>query len=560
MNIKIDNNSYVSRNTKIDSSHKHRFNTESTINNFNTTTINDCEDQTDKPYKIPLHNSDIFLKRKFNKLNSLRRQDIKITTNMDSKDSQSNIYITENSPSNKVTEKTQKNIEVNKLSNIRLSRKFEGIKEYIYKTKELILMKFQMKIKEEKINRITESKNNEMESIRSSIVCLETAKRSFEEDFQVKYENYQRHLSYQIHKENKIFDELLERKKELEAEVKVLEFHKNNSESKLEKNNNFKYYLTCVRNKKLNLLPRRKLFLTKKDEITGKIEKKSFFRFKTKKIDCDKILRNGGNSILGIITSKILKYNDSIIYDNPSGLIEDLNLLEYNNLNLLERLNDTYTFHNELLKENSNLGEVNLDNEHSKNLIIKKEKKLKKLKENFNNILIEKEKLLSSYKKNNTFLLYSIDSKFYNKLIHIYNECLFFYTCKFSNCHQPINLNDTYDLKSSVSLEIMRFIEKSFDYLLTKFYGFKEIYPVLLREFEKELDLERKRQQCVDQKIEIQIKTELLNKRILERINRVNLSQGKRHNYKPPSIMKKAKVKELIKKKDVSEIYDLIQF
>lgn len=78
-----------------------------------------------------------------------------------------------------------------------LKRKKESIKDFMNKTRELILMKYTANIKQERAIRLQETYENEVESINDTIKSLKQAQSLFNETFYVKFGDYVKHLSNQ---------------------------------------------------------------------------------------------------------------------------------------------------------------------------------------------------------------------------------------------------------------------------------------------------------------------------------------------------------------------------
>jgi hypothetical protein len=75
-----------------------------------------------------------------------------------------------------------------------INRKQESVKDFIDKTRELILMKYTSTIKKERTVRLKETYENEIESLNDTIKSLQLAKELFNDNFFVKFGEYVKHL------------------------------------------------------------------------------------------------------------------------------------------------------------------------------------------------------------------------------------------------------------------------------------------------------------------------------------------------------------------------------
>ena len=76
-------------------------------------------------------------------------------------------------------------------------RRKESVKDFIEKTRELMLIKYTAHIKQERVIRLKETYENEVESINDTIRSLKQAQSLFNDTFYVKFGEYIKHLSNQ---------------------------------------------------------------------------------------------------------------------------------------------------------------------------------------------------------------------------------------------------------------------------------------------------------------------------------------------------------------------------
>jgi len=470
----------------------------------------------------------------------------------DSREGEKNIYLTQQSPSNRIisynTRKTKKSSLVK--NEFHVYNKTEGVKEYLEKTKQLIFMNYSLKMKEQRMNRMQQSYKNELNSVRESMKSMEITKQSFEENFQLKHENFLRYLKDQILEENHKIDHLTEINKSLQQEVRALELQKNKSKDLLERNYNFMFFLLSVKEKWSTIPSKRDLDLLESEKGNKRLSLKNELIKKTLNLNNFKLTKK--NSLLDSCKN---------IYEKTSDLIEDLTFFEHNNILLLEKYNNLNHQLTQLQKDINLNDETEIENEHTKNQIVKREIKIEKLKEKNSQILKEKENLLANKTKKEVFLNFKEKSNFFTRLLISYKLCSDFNNSKNKKIVAKfVKLNWKFVLNSNLSIEILKFVEKIFEYLYSNLQEFQISAPNYLRELEKELDLERKKKAYEDQKIEIKFKIEQLNKRILERINRITKLQGKRIMEKQPPLNTHMKQLKIVSEKEDSELAQLLQY
>ena len=108
--------------------------------------------------------------------------------------------------------------------------------------------------------------------------------------------------------------------------------------------------------------------------------------------------------------------------------------------------------------------------------------------------------------------------------------------------------------------EMLRIIEKSFDYLLEKYKFYVENKLFELKEYEKEIEVLRKKKVNDDQKIEFENKKENLKNKILERYNKVSIMPKRKiANKVRPLSKEKKETKQNTLKTEIS-ITDYIYY
>lgn len=160
---------------------------------------------------------------------------------------------------NKSEEKDSKNI-LNKLAP--LAQIYEppisssmrySVRDYINKTREVVLLKHSIEIKKETALKIEENYKNQIESVTDSIVSLRLGKELFEEDFILKFDRYIKFLRVQREKELNELSNILEKKGQLELDIQKLENRKNKSKEFVRLYREYRDFLICVRERTTKL-------------------------------------------------------------------------------------------------------------------------------------------------------------------------------------------------------------------------------------------------------------------------------------------------------------------
>ncbi len=128
-----------------------------------------------------------------------------------------------------------------------------SVRDYINKTREIVLLRHSVEIKKETALKIEENYHNQIESVKESIKSLHQAKELFEDDFFVKFDRYVKYLRVQREKEINEMNNLVEIKGKNELEIQKLEARKNKSKDILNLYREYRNFLICVREKTLKL-------------------------------------------------------------------------------------------------------------------------------------------------------------------------------------------------------------------------------------------------------------------------------------------------------------------
>jgi hypothetical protein len=431
-------------------------------------------------------------------------------------------------------------------------KKKESVRDYINKTRELILMKYSIDIKKERVVRLHETYNNEIESIKDSIFSMEEARRMFENEFYVKFEKYVKHLMKQKENEKTEENNLLETKMKLDQEKSKL----SNKISKLEKEKkNYEdclYFMIRVKEKILTIPENCKFeagVLNNTNtgntgNITGQNQNFSTSPAHTKKepienpIRNDQTAKNRANTLAKEEKEKFERirgyFNGNTIFDSPKELLDEIKKMEADNINKLNEFNKINFQLNEVETE---LLKMNEDDEkaYENNTldIEKKERQLKDLKDKNRKLTEEKNLLLienrdsgsAKGRKNNRFNFSSTKSKYsepqlFAKILEVFK----------STSELNLGSNEIFEIvkKNSTEVEMnmlmmLKNIEKTMDLLNNKYLEFSKSSgtDVQLKVIENKLDHDRKQKKNADMKIQNQIDEIRKRKEMEERNNRV---------------------------------------
>jgi hypothetical protein len=127
------------------------------------------------------------------------------------------------------------------------------VREYINKTREVVLLRHSVEIKKETALKMEENYKNKIESVTDSIVCLRQAKELFEEDFIMRFDRYVKFLRVQREKELNELNNILDKKSQLELEIQKLENRKGKSKEFVRLYREYRDFLVCVKERTNNL-------------------------------------------------------------------------------------------------------------------------------------------------------------------------------------------------------------------------------------------------------------------------------------------------------------------
>jgi hypothetical protein len=449
----------------------------------------------------------------------------------------------------------------------------DSVRDYINKTREIILTKYTTEIKKERAIRLKETYQNEIESIKDSITSMQKAKHLFEEEFFLKFERYVKYLQFQKEKEKNELNNLLDNKNKIEIEVVKLENKIMKQKEKLMQYSEYRDFLICIKERRIRLpdffikITELNFHNASKETYNGLPTENSKNNLANKQGKITKttfqtanIFNNNNNSNSQPSLAEIERYNDYLtknIFESAEELNEEIKKMEFENINLLEKLNHTRATVDELKTElNKREEEEKRNNEYVCKDIIIREKYFNDLKEMNAKLLEEKNNVsndrvfsstasqnLNAHKKISSMINFFNKNKktsnmsytktkfnqnmIYSKINSIYQCCLDL------KINKQSNLN-----KDNIStLKMLKVMERSMDYLLEeqKYYLTDPDKKLEWEKKKSELDKERKIKKAKELKNFEEMKRDQLKKNINERNNRLLVIPRKKvaERFKP---------------------------
>ena len=309
------------------------------------------------------------------------------------------LYLTEaNSPkvnndNNSIEQKKEENLNLEKLKNMKFipyDKKNPKINicknirllDYINKTREYHLIKYSLNLKKERVNKIINAKQSEINSINDTIKTLKKYEKKFNDEYYIKYNKYLKIIERQIEEEKKINHNLMLKINDIKKEIFIIESKIQKTQFEKEKMSRW-FFLQIQVKEKIKDFP-----IYYKEVIDNyvpkNIEKKKTNKVKSNKKYSDEEL------------SKIKAYKYKIIFESADEFLNEFDKITELTLQNLKK--------NELIKEEvekvkkeqndilfNTIKTKQLENNKMKNTI----EKLNTLKNNYKKNLHKKKELES---------------------------------------------------------------------------------------------------------------------------------------------------------------------
>ena len=402
---------------------------------------------------------------------------------------------------------------INALENKVLGNK--NIKKYIQDFRGIILSKYNFRIKQEKVNIISESLKSERGKTNYKLEDLNSNYKFFMNEFYPKLNEYVKYLEITLEKEKVKNISYLNTKYILQEDISQIK-------NKIIKFQNEKDYLVkemfsqiIIQEKKLNLPEYYKDIL-----LNG-------FSFK-------QIQKKYGEKVDINEYDRILKYKTSSELIGIDTISDKLKVLTNENINLLNQYNKL----NEIIisyKKEKDEAEKELDLESLKeidDLIIQKEKQLNNITNKCKNTeMILNNLTIKGFKQN-----YNNDN---NKIKHtkLYSKTEIFLKNLNDNLNYEINYEDKFfgkNTEEQLIMENLRKIDLIVSRFLSKYNEEKIKYNEQMKNFKHKFDREKKTQKTKEQRKNIFLKIESEKQKILKKYNKILFLRKRKIDFNRP--------------------------
>ena len=311
------------------------------------------------------------------------------------------LYLTEaNSPkvnndNNSIEQKKEENLNLEKLKNMKfipydkknpkvnIGKKIRLL-DYINKTREYHLMKYSFNLKKERVNKIINTKQSEINSINDTIKTLKKYEKKFNDEYYIKYNKYLKIIERQIEEEKKINHNLMLKINDIKKEIFIIESKIQKTQFEKEKMSRW-FFLQIQVKEKIKDFP-----IYYKEIIDNYVPKKK--EKKNQKINKVKSNKKYSDEEL----SKIKAYKYKIIFESADEFLNEFDKITELTLQTLKK-NEFIKEEVEKVKKEQNdllsniIKTKQLENNKMKNTI----EKLNTLKNNYKKNLNKKKELES---------------------------------------------------------------------------------------------------------------------------------------------------------------------
>lgn len=468
--------------------------------------------------------------------------------------------------------------------------KLPNIKDFIYKTRDIVLLRYTSNIKKERAIRLQETYENEIQAIKEKVESLEDARQLFNENFFQKFGEYVKYLSIKREEEKDYDNALIGKINELKGQIMILENKTKKIQTDKAGLDRWMYFQIKVKEKKKVLPNYYQLILdeysddmilaifeqeyqTKVPMIRGVekmikkiISKKIEYQPPSAKPNPNQSVSNSSVSesnptklSLNIEKQRIIVYKNNPVYRTAEDFEQELKRYENENLKYINKYNAKVVNLSELQQEREELSNELIKEDKLLNSSISiREKQLNMVKERYKKLLVEYALYKESNKDKRGFIISIgkglnqhrsqqdikkpnknkiIHSKLYNKIIEIYN------TAKTSmlipvddSIKKAIETNDQLEM-----INMLRYIEKTLVILVDLYKQYSKKRDKELKEIESQIEKyhkQRKSEQVKEQEIH---RLEILKQKIEERNNKIYFLPLKKMNLCYSHFAKKGK-------------------
>lgn len=416
-----------------------------------------------------------------------------------------------------------------------------SIRDYVIKTREINAMKYSLELKKERALRISEYRQNEIETINMTMKSMEEARKLFDENFCIKFSEYNKKLSIELDKERVVASTLYQKVNNLQKNINQLEMRINKK-----KNDKESMERWIIFQKQVNTLHP----------------------------SPESIVINSGNAV-NPSQQFIPSIQVPLIYSTPEEFISVINNGETKSRILLDNLN-SINFSIQYLKKEKE--EVHLHNTQSiigrKKLVKEKEEMLEKVKY-VNDVLLKEHRSVQALSKESHCLkmlkvklrgpivgqqqfLPNKNIKLKKKIDVLYSttKCLLAIGTGNEDPDEVITkAKQNWSMEKTMLYKLTQ-IEKAINSLMryhAHYDSHQDIYGALLKSIYARIELQHKEQSAKRSKEEDVLKLSLLKEKIEERNNKVYFLPFRRVDMYPvnKSTMNNKKTKVVTKKKEL---------
>jgi len=486
-------------------------------------------------------------------------------------------------------------------SKIKMLTQSGSVRDFISTTKDIILAKYHLEIKNERLKRVKEVMDNELEAVNDNVESMQKSKKIFINDFKNNFESYIKLLRDKREHEKVILIKLMNIKADKEAKIKIEENKINKiKEERLDKYGDFKNFIYCVKNQTLFepdefLQESEALMHFGNYNIEKRLQTIEDPVFLTTKNQTEPNYKMPKITKSFLITSKksfVMSYpsrQPSIIMDQPEKkYVHELDLpfkdtkeflTEFGNIEN-DNVNYVLTYNANLLKIIKLDQEILKFQKQAEKKIQLEQKEYDNLSTSHKDIYLKNEKLkaekLSIEKSINltthqTIKTRNFVSKFSKTYIYknmlpskvklLYDKCRDFILnldkSEIVVIQKIKSLPNPLECKNTV-LEYLRLIEISLDFLNSKYKYLKVTKSIELEDKEDNLVSHRKINKAREQIREKEEKQERNKELIFEKYAKVYPVQKRKVMIKSRPILKKPKAKKKLVNEDKNNIEDLL--
>lgn len=456
-----------------------------------------------------------------------------------------------------------------------------SVKDYLNKTRDLLLMKVSMNNKKERAIRITETYDNEIEKVNEALSKLNEAKTEFENGCVQTINEYVKLIEGKKDKERVKDNMLIEKIMQLRKDIQGLEHYKRELETEKINITRWIYLQIQIKEKKMELPMYYKTIIEESQQQQYRhsimsMMKKTSGRKKSFKSAVQVELLNTPIEE----RERLLQYKRKLIFNSPEDINEELEKMKFKSLNLLKKYNVNTEEIDAMKKEMNRVSLDYIKNNQAVNQEIQfKEKELFQIKLITDQYQFQKKrndddfesKILLQKAKNKRALSYDSKAALNTQKNHTVNAKI---KIMYDALRQMFSLDEENNIacldkpiiktKSNEIIDMLYFIEKSMIKLINQYNRLMEgPLSMKVQDIQNKIEKSKKYQKTFQQRADQNLKLEELKKKIEERNNKIYFLPKKKIDLNWYNKEKNEKQKMVERKKEKSDfgfqdlMYDL---